>query len=261
MSTPDPTPLPLMTPEPVIAHVTAQDPVLPPATPASASAPENPPLSVLVPNGQAHSPAPPSEPTNRPPVRGPCGAKCRRQCSGKFSEDRRQEIWSEYWNMTYAQKRAFIFASVSQVPTEKVCANPSRQRSRSFVYRLQDTHKTPQQVCKLFYLSTLGYHPTNDSLVLSIMGKAITTALAPPNDMRGRHEPANKLDLQPLIDHIESFHPSVSHYRREHAPFRRYLPSDVTVKFMFADFIEKGKRCSYETFRITVKSSMSRTSM
>lgn len=156
--------------------------------------------------------------------------------------------------MTYAQKRAFIFASVSQVPTEKVSANPSRQRSRSFVYRLQDTHKTPQQVCKLFYLSTLGYHPTNNSLVLSVMGKAITTALAPPNDMRGRHEPANKLDLQPLIDHIESFHPSVSHYRREHAPFRRYLPSDVTVKLTFADFIEKGNRCSYETYRKTVKS-------
>ncbi|CAM4572758.1 unnamed protein product [Leuciscus chuanchicus] len=163
-STPDPTPLPLMTPEPVIAHVTAPDPVLPPVTP----------LPVLVPNGQAHSPAPPSEPTNRPPMRGPCGAKCRRQCSGKFSEDRRQEIWSEYWNMRYAQKRAFIFASVSQVPTEKVCANASRQRS--------------------------------------------------------------------------------SHYRREHAPFRRYLPSDVTVKLMFADFIEKGNRCSYETYRKTVKS-------
>ncbi len=252
MSTPDPTPLPLMTPEPVIAHVTAPDAVLPPVTPASA--PENPTLSVLVSNGQAHSLAPPSEPTNRPPMRGPCGAKCRRQCSGKFSEDRRLEIWSEYGNMTYAQKRAFIFASVSQVPTEKVSANPSRQRSRSFVYRLQDTQKTPQQVCKLFYLSTLGYHPTNNSLVLSVMGKAITTALAPPNDMRGRHEPANKLDLQPLIDHIESFHPSVSHYRREHAPFRRYLPSDVTVKLMFANFIEKGNRCSYETYRKTVKS-------
>jgi len=72
MSTPNPTPLPLITPEPVIAHVTAPDQVLPPVTPASA--PENPPLSVLVPNS-------PSEPTNRPPMRGPCGAKCRLQCS------------------------------------------------------------------------------------------------------------------------------------------------------------------------------------
>ncbi len=35
---------------------------------------------------------------------------------------------------------------------------------------------------------------------------------------------------------------------------RRYLPSDVTVKLMFANFIEKGNRCSYETYRKTVKS-------
>jgi len=36
-----------------------------------------------------------------------------------------------------------------------------------------------------------------------------------PRDQRGRHVPANKLDLQPVIDHIESFNPTVSHYRRE----------------------------------------------
>ena len=62
---------------------------------------------------------------------------------------------------------------------EKVCARPSR-RGRTFVYRLKDAKENPHQVCKLFYLSTLGYHPGNDSIVLSVMGKEMSTALAPP---------------------------------------------------------------------------------
>ncbi|KAL7372602.1 hypothetical protein ABVT39_019186 [Epinephelus coioides] len=208
----------------------------------------------LVSNSQAttHStPAPPPEPTNRPPMREPCRIKW--QCSGKFLEDRRREIWSKYWGMSYGEKRPFMFHSVSQVPKAKVCASPSR-RSRSFIYRLKDADKIPQQVCKLFFLSTLGYHPTNDSLVLSVMGKEIKTALAPPNDQRGRHEPANKLDLKPLHAHIESFHPTVSHYRREHAPCRRYHPSDVSDKPMYADYIKKGNHCSHEAYRKVVKS-------
>ncbi|KAI4831013.1 hypothetical protein KUCAC02_002614 [Chaenocephalus aceratus] len=85
------------------------------------------------------------------------------------------------------------------------------------------------------------------------MGKDISTPLAPPKDQRGRHAPANKLDQKPLHEHIESFHPTVSHYRREHAPWRRYLPSDISMKLMYADYIEKDM-CSYESYRKAVKS-------
>lgn len=94
-------------------------------------------------------------------------------------------------------------------------------------------------------------------LVLAVMGKTPSKTpgpLAPPEDKRGRHEPANKLDMAPLIQHIGSFHPSASHYRREHAPLRWYLPGDITMKLMFSDFIEKGNRCSCETYRKAVKS-------
>lgn len=54
----------------------------------------------------------------------------------------------------------------------------------------------------------------NDSLVMTMMGKESSKPLAPPQDQRGRQAAANKLDTQPLLDHIESFHPTVSHYRR-----------------------------------------------
>ncbi|CAM4578379.1 unnamed protein product [Leuciscus chuanchicus] len=71
-------------------------------------------------------------------------------------------------------------------------------------------------------------------------------------DQRGRHTPSKKLDMQPFYD-IESFHPSVSQYRREHAPHRRYLPSDVNIKLMYADYLEKGNSCSYESYHKVVK--------
>ena len=75
--------------------------------------------------------------------------------------------------------------------------------------------------------------------------------------MRGRHEPANKLSNESyklMKDHIESYHPSVRHYRREHAPLRRYLPPELSVRSMY-DFIQKNPSvASYETYGKTVSS-------
>lgn len=149
-----------------------------------------------------------------------------------------------------------MFHSVNQAPTAKVCGDGNiSRRGRSFIYRLNDEGQVPQQVCKSFFLSTLRYHQTNNSLVLSVMGKENTASLAPPKDQRGKHTPANKLDMKPLLDHIESFHPTISHYRREHAACRRYLPSDISVKLMYADYVEKGNNCSYESYCKAVKLS------
>lgn len=105
----------------------------------------------------------------------------------------------------------------------------------------------------MFFLSSLGYHPKNYSLVISMMGKSNTRPLVPPKDQRGRQAAVNKMDVKTLDDHIEFFHPCVSHYRREHAPNRRYLPSDITIKMMHSDYLDKGNTCSYEAYRKIVK--------
>ena len=51
------------------------------------------------------------------------------------------------------------------------------------------------------------------------------------------------------------YNPSVSHYRREHAPLRRYLPSEVNIRSMFKDFREKNPhfKCGYELYRSEVR--------
>ena len=37
-------------------------------------------------------------------------------------------------------------------------------------------------------------------------------------------------------NHINSYNPAISHYRRKHAPLRHYLPSELNASMMFLDF-------------------------
>lgn len=162
----------------------------------------------------------------------------------------------QYWKLTYTKKRSFVFHTVEKGPTATTChvwGEKASRRARSLIYRLPDDHDVMQHVCKIFYLSTLGYHPKNDSLIFSVIGDDLSQALGPKEDMRGKHVPYNKLDETPMDEHIETFHPVISHSRREHAPTRRYLPSDVTVRIMHNDFLDKGNTCSYETYRKVVR--------
>jgi len=57
-----------------------------------------------------------------------------------------------------------------------------------------------------------------------------------------------------IQSHIESFNPKKSHYRREHAPDMRYLPSDLTIAHMHQDFISQVTtfQCPYEKYRSVV---------
>ena len=49
--------------------------------------------------------------------------------------------------------------------------------------------------------------------------------------------------------YIDLFHPMKHHYRYEHAPQRMYLPSDVTARAMYRDYICRNGQSSYETYR------------
>lgn len=195
-----------------------------------------------------------SEQSKIPQMGKPCGPMCRKKCIQKITEDQRKQIFTAYWNMSYSEKKSFIFHMVSQCQTIRhTSAVPSR-RTRSLKYHLNDDLGQQQEVCKTTFLTTLGYHPKNDRLIVTVIGNTISSSLTPPQERRGRHTPINKIDMAPIFEHIESFNPTSSHYRREHAPHRRYLPSDVSIQLMFKDYKEKeALKCSYETYRKAVK--------
>lgn len=57
-------------------------------------------------------------------------------------------------------------------------------------------------------------------------------------------------DRKLIIQHINSFNPTISHHRRVHASKKKYLPSDVTITAMHKNFNDKNPgMCSYDLYR------------
>ncbi|XP_016298312.1 uncharacterized protein LOC107655364 [Sinocyclocheilus anshuiensis] len=191
--------------------------------------------------------------SQRTPKMGkPCGPTCGKKCTEKIPHVRRKEIFDAYQDMSHSDKWAFVFHSVTQSLKNRLTTGGPSRRKKTFQYHLNNRLRQPQDVCKTCYLTTFGYHPKNDSMIVSVTGN--TSSAVPPPDRRGRHPPANKIDLSPIHKHIESFSPTVSHCKCEHAESRRYLSSNVTVMMMYKDFKGKSaKACSYETYRKAIR--------
>ncbi|ESO93896.1 hypothetical protein LOTGIDRAFT_153369 [Lottia gigantea] len=182
-------------------------------------------------------------------IREPC-KNCKRNCLDKIDEKRRKEIWEAYWKLNYNGRRQYLFNNVHRNEKRRQTTQAPSRRKLSYEYFLKDEHGTAQVVCKVFFLCTLGYHPKNDKMINTVMKLTRPSDISPPPDKRGMQEPPNKINREPIKAHIESFNPCISHYRRAHAPNRRYLPSDVSIRMMYDDFKSTAvQKCSYDTYR------------
>ena len=170
-----------------------------------------------------------------PPMGEPCGPKYKRQRIFQ----RVGKIWGKYREIKYKEKKTWIFHIVAQQSKKNITVGVDSRRSRSFLYHLPNQSCSAQQVCKGFFLTTLGYHPKNDRLIVTLMGLSITTKLIPQKDQNKAS--ASKLNMNPILQHIGSFSPQISHYRREHVPHHLCLPSDVNIRFMHNDCKENNK--------------------
>uniref|UniRef100_UPI00358E9926 uncharacterized protein n=1 Tax=Myxine glutinosa TaxID=7769 RepID=UPI00358E9926 len=187
----------------------------------------------------------------------PACHNCRQKCSKKITEDQRKEIHKQFWALSYLSRRTFVHSNVKLMQTKRPRKDTkgTYERSCSRYYTLQDEHGDEKVVCKQFFLKTLGY--TSDKMITVTLSSVSQGDLSPPPDKRGRHAPPHKLseDKRSLIeDHINSFHPAISHYRREHG-YRKYLPHELSIKQMFDDFkVMHPGIASIETYRKAVKS-------
>ena len=160
-----------------------------------------------------------------------------------------------FWNLSFDRRRDWIVSNVNQIPKQRVTnTNKKSRRSNTIVWSMGS-----KKVCKSFFLNTLGY--SNDKVVVAALKNASVAVLSTDSELvvgahgdgRGHHKPANKFPedfSKQVVDHIESYRPQISHYKREHAPHRRYLPSDLSVRDMHRHFIDKqkvenGRTCSY----------------
>ena len=155
-----------------------------------------------------------------------------------FSAYDRVKIHIEFWNISYDERLSWLGCAVS-------VKSPVRPRTTTQGLRKKDATKSywfPSTgekitVCRAFFLSTLRL--STDKMIVTALKKKTGMFIKSTPDQRGRHEPPHKLqvDVSEAIQyHIKSYGPSISHYRREHAPNRLYLSPEINISSMFNDF-------------------------
>ena len=108
-------------------------------------------------------------------------------------------------------------------------------RCKSVTYSLTGEDRTQKNVRKVFFLLTLGYGPAS-SVVAELLHDVPIGSPVPNGEQRGGKRPSHVSDRDGIIAHINSFNPSLPHYCRALAPNRRYLPSELSVRFMLNDY-------------------------
>nr|CAI5840752.1 unnamed protein product [Callosobruchus analis] len=161
-------------------------------------------------------------------VRPGCGALCKISCIKKINQERRVVLNEHFWRMDWALQKSFILSH---------CGN-------------SDVKRRTIKMCTTFFLTILGYNKKNDGVVFGVFNTTSHQSIIPSIDRRGHHPSTKKFVKPQIVSHIEPFHPTASHYRREHAPNVRYLPSD-TIAFMHQDFLQKYPiaNLSYDLYR------------
>lgn len=145
-----------------------------------------------------------------------------------------------------------MFQSIERKNTAHACEQSTKQYTMT--YFLSDAGAARQKVCKTFFLSTLGYSRSS-SVVHCIMKSTPTDNVMATKDARGGRRESLCTDTEAIQQHIESYHPALPHYRRAHAPHRRYLPNELTISDMHADYNTRhpAAHISYMTYQRQVK--------
>lgn len=107
-------------------------------------------------------------------LKEPCTEKCKKKCSTKFTVDERQEINARYNALNYESQGIFIKRLIDKIPIShrsKVSANYIRKIT--YKYYLNGYDDIKKEVCKTFFLTTLGYHANNGTRIATAMNKPL----------------------------------------------------------------------------------------
>lgn len=182
-------------------------------------------------------------------VKSPCS--CKKNCQQKVPTQRQKNINTQFWSLTDDQQKLFAASCIKKLEKKRQTVENDSRRTWSFKYTLKNENGEDVEVCKRFLLSTLGYEPENDRILKNVRNTD-PNLIAPMRDGRTqKRSVSRKIDRKDIVDHINSFRPTISHYRREHAPNRLYLPSDISITQMYKNFQENfpNNDFSYELYR------------
>lgn len=129
-------------------------------------------------------------------------------------------VHSEHWSLTFNERRKWIDSHVRIELVKRRLVTTTRKRLYSNIYSLPNDKGILQQVYQKVFLNTLGY--TSNSVINSFKKAKVNSAglsrNVPRGDLRGKTTSNRKYDEMTIQEHIKSFKPMPSHYKREHAP-------------------------------------------
>ncbi len=174
--------------------------------------------------------------TAKHPMREPCGCQAKK-CS--IEEEKRTLIHQQYWTLDAQERKMWLSCYCKfHSPKRRYSAsneNGTRRRKVSRELFLPVNGKEVS-VCQKMFLGTLGF--STDKALQTLQKTKTEVGVVIP-DQRGKHPPKHKIteeDRNFIIQHILKFKPCISHYRREHAPNRLYLPSELDISEMYQDY-------------------------
>ena len=130
--------------------------------------------------------------------------------------------------------------------------NGEKIRKKTYQYTVE-VDGIGVKVCQIFFLRTLGFK--SHRVLLTVMQTAADDIIPQP-DARGKRPSVNKIaveNIEFIRSHIMSYDPSMSHYRRVHAPSRHYLPCQLSIAEMHRDYLVSAGSHSHEIYMKEVK--------
>lgn len=197
------------------------------------------------------------------PVLPPC--KCRkRKCAEKFTEPQRQQINTMFWDLgSYNERKQWILEHIKRADIKRriVLSEGTPRKLESRWYYLPDADGNKVDVCKGFFLRTLGYRWDS---VIDTIGKTTPKGVkwAAP-DRRGRKPPPHKISDEAVtsmalyIENVCNTYQPVCHKRSQDdskeckSSTGGQIPLGLTMKQLFVDYKSKHPthKFGYESFR------------
>nr|CAH7724970.1 unnamed protein product [Callosobruchus chinensis] len=174
-------------------------------------------------------------------IKPPCSDSCKIKCKSKISEQKRQDIHSQFWSpqKSFETRRQFIASNVEQVPLQRCrerTGERSGQRQCMNEYHFEISGRKVK-ICKTFFLNTLSI---SKQTVETALKKKKEGGIITP-DKRGKHPPSNKISEEvrnSVRNHISKFPAYESHYSREKTQ-KKYLGSHLNISRMYNLYFEE----------------------
>lgn len=179
-------------------------------------------------------------------VRPACGEKCKLKCSSKIEENKRLEIFENYWSLeSLKSQREFISRSMTAVrPQYQYKKEGSRRQcNHAFHFVINEVNV---RVCKFFFMATLDI---NNRVIRTVVTKLNEGFLQ--EDLRGKHGHHFKVDSaikDGVVAHINTIPRIDSHYLRAQTT-REFIEGGKSLADLHRDY---KNECIEKTFRLQI---------